>query len=96
MKKGINLPSFNKGINLPSFTAEFPAIWLTDEQRAQLRSASKVGRDYTKPNERLELAITQIKNQNPSAFLTDKDLSSRRFFNEPQMPIPYQSYVIRN
>lgn len=88
--------STNKGINLPSFTAESPAIWLTDEQRAQLRAASKVGRDYTKPSERLELAITQVSNQNPSAFLTDKDLPLRRFFNEPSRPIPHQSFVIRN
>ena len=83
-----------KGINLPSFTAESPAIWLTDEQRAHIRAAAKVGRDYIKPNERLELVITQTKNQNPSAFLTEKDLPLRKFFHTPQMPIPYHSSVV--
>lgn len=71
-----------------------PSIWLTEEQRMHIRAASQVGRDYAKPNERLEFAITQIKNQNPSAFLTEKDLPLRRFFHTPQMPIPYHSSVM--
>lgn len=78
----------------PKFSEEPPFIWLTEEQRAQLRAASQLGRDYTKPNERLELVITQIMAQNPSAFLTDKDLPLRKFFTAPQMPIPYQSAVM--
>lgn len=86
----------NKKSTFPKFSSEPPYIWLTEEQREHIRTAAQLGRDYTKPNERLELAITQIKNQNPSAFLTDKDLPLRQFFNEPMQPIPYQACVIHS
>lgn len=86
----------NKKSAFPKFSSEPPNIWLTEEQRNHIRAAAQLGRDYTKPNERLELAITQIKNQNPSAFLTEKDLLLRQFFNEPLQPIPYHAFVIRS
>lgn len=86
----------NKKSAFPKFSSEPPHIWLTEEQRNHIRSAAQLGRDYTKPNERLELAITQTRNQNPSAFLTEKDLPLRQFFNEPMQPIPYQASAIRN
>ena len=86
----------SNNFTFPKFSSEPPHIWLTEEQRNHIRAAAQLGRDYTKPNERLELAITQIKNQNPSAFLTDKDLPLRQFFNEPLQPIPYHAFVIRS
>lgn len=86
----------SNNFTFPKFSSEPPHIWLTEEQRNHIRAAAQLGRDYTKPNERLELAITQIKNQNPSAFLTEKDLLLRQFFNEPLQPIPYHAFVIRS
>lgn len=80
----------------PAFAEELPSMWLSDEQRAYLRASAQVGRDYSKENERLNLAIAQVRDQNPSAFWTNETLVLRRFFNEPARPIPHQSFVIGN
>ena len=84
----------NRKSTPPKLLNEPPFIWLTEEQRAQLRAASQLKQSFVKPNERLELVIAQIMAQNPNAFLTDEDLPLRKFFNAPQLPIPYQSAVM--
>ena len=45
-----------------------PAIFLNDQQRAMLRAAARVGRDYQHDNKELEIAIAKIKSANPGAF----------------------------
>lgn len=72
---------------------------LTDAQKAKLKAASRVKRGY-KPydikfdseNKDLDIAIAEIKNENPNAFWTPDTLILRRFFHEPKFPIPYRSH----
>jgi hypothetical protein len=70
-----------------------PAILLNDQQRAMLRAAARVGRDYQHDNRELEVAIAQIKSINPGAFYNPDTLILRKFFHAPKFPIPHQSWV---
>jgi len=53
----------------------------TSKHRAMLQKAHKPG-DAANPD--LDRAIRIIQAENPSAFLTLKDLKNRRFFHEPR------------
>jgi hypothetical protein len=67
-----------------------PAILLNDQQRAMLRAAARVGRNYQHDNKDLEVAIAQLKSINPGAFYTDETLILRKFWHAPKFPIPHQ------
>jgi len=67
-----------------------PAIFLNDQQRAMLRAAAMVGRDYQHDNKELEIAIAKIKSANPGAFYTPDTLILRKFWHAPKFPIPHQ------
>jgi len=73
-----------------------PAIFLNDQQRAMLRAAARVGREYDKDNRALAIAIAQVKKTNPSAFWTPDTLILRKFHNAPKFPIPHQFAAVQS
>lgn len=74
---------------------------LTEAQRAKLKAASRVKRGY-KPydvkfdseNTDLDIAIAEIRNENPAAFWTQETLILRRFYHKPLFPIPHRSFEV--
>lgn len=73
----------------------FPTVRLTEAQRSMLRVNAKIPRDFSRPNQKLEEAIEQVKAQNPTAFLCKEDLPKRKFIHAPVRPIPYDSAVTK-
>ena len=73
-----------------------PAILLNDQQRAALRAAARVGREYDKDNRALAIAIAQVKNANPNAFWTPDTLILRKFHHAPKFPIPHQYAAVQS
>jgi len=74
---------------------------LTQEQIDRLKSVARSpminGRDnplFGKPNELLDETIAFIKEQNPSAFLTESELPYRVFMHKPRdnSQVPYSAY----
>ena len=65
---------------------------LTNAQRSKLMDVPK-SHDWSVPNPKLEIAIAEIRNQNPDAFWTPETLILRRFFDEPKFPIPHRGFV---
>jgi hypothetical protein len=71
---------------------------LTEIQRAKLKAASRIKRgykrgdiDFSNDNKDLDIAIAEIRNENPAAFWTQETLILRRFLIKPKFPIPYRS-----
>ena len=64
---------------------------LTDEQKAKLRKVARppYHQDLGKENARLMVALSELMEENPKAFLLNEDLPLRRFFHTPLGIIPF-------
>jgi hypothetical protein len=65
---------------------------LTNAQRSKLMDVPK-SHDWSIPNQKLEIAIAEIRNENPDAFWTPETLILRRFVDEPKLPIPNRGWL---
>jgi hypothetical protein len=65
---------------------------LTSAQRSKLMDAPK-SHDWSVPNQKLEIIIAEIRNENPNAFWTPETLILRRFIDEPKFGVPNRGWL---
>jgi len=68
---------------------------LTDQQKIRMKKVARspYHHELGKDNEHLEDTLKVIKLESPKEFLTESDLSERRFFHKPLTVIPFKSFT---